>query len=430
MPNNDWIREKLIAYGYNTSPVYSMFEEYRRLFNYDRGEDSYKRQVRRINAQLIDANVVRPSTDNSFDGQDRYQETIEILPDGKYKSDKLLLMSSEQCKDVEYMLSAHGFDSGFWSLVSARNNIWNVYSKTDGVQQLYSSKITVKPAIPDFTEDWIRDTINSIDFKSIEASFYDYTESSKVVEINFADVHLGKFISELVSNSVYNTDLAIERYEASIDNAINKLNPFTIGKIIFPVGQDYLNIDNFEGTTTKGTRQDMNDFYEELYRKAFACLIRTVEKLRSVAPVSVIYVKGNHDKQSTFSMVCGLEQIYANIPGSNVTVDTATLQRKYITFGDILLGLGHGEEEKNRIFDCMQVDAGDNWHKKRKYFHLSHKHRESKVEKAGVIYQWLGSLSENCSWTWKSGFVGSEKKGHVFIYDEASGLEAEFFIKV
>ncbi|MGJ0846620.1 hypothetical protein ACR77J_08020 [Tissierella praeacuta] len=360
----------------------------------------------------------------------RYNETTEILENGNYKSDKLLKMSAEQSKDVDYLLKAHGFDSGFWQVTSARNNIWNVYSKQDGIQQLYSSKITVKPIIPEFKEEWIKDTIKNINFSNINIKTnHRFINTGKTVEINFCDVHIGKFINELVSNGLYDTDLAIQRYSDAIDDAIAKISIFDIRKIIFIVGQDYMNVDNLSGTTTKGTRQDMNDFYETIYKKAYSCLIETVEKLRKVAPVDVIYVKGNHDKQTTFSMVCGLEEMYKAMNIKDVNVDSGLKQRKYVTFGDVLIGYGHGEEERNRIFDCMQDDQRHNWHKTRKYFHLSHKHRESKQEKAGVIYQWLGALSENCNWTWSCGFVGSEKKGHVFVYDDEYGLEAEFFIK-
>ena len=387
-----------------------------------RGVENHLEYKREHEAEIIKDNEELP----------RYNETTEIMQDGSYKSDKLLKMTSEQSKDVNYLLKAHGFDNGYWQITGARNNMWNVYNKRDGVQQLYSSKITVKPIIPEFKEGWIRDTIKNIEYDkiNIKNNIYDIQEDSKTVEINFCDVHIGKFINELVSNGVYNTDLAIERYEKALDEGIKKSNMFSVKKYLFIVGQDYMNIDNLDGTTTKGTRQDMNEFYETTYKKALECLIRSIEKLRRIAPVNVIYVKGNHDKQSTFSMICGIEQMYKNMGITNVSVDSGLKQRKYVTFGDILIGYGHGEEEKNRIFDCMQNDVKEYWHKSKKYFHLSHKHRESKQEKAGVIYQWLGALTENCNWTWSCGFVGSEKKGHVFVYDDKNGLECEFFIKV
>lgn len=360
----------------------------------------------------------------------KYNESTEFSSDGTYKSDKLLKMSENESKDVDFLLKSHGFDGGFWQVLNAKNNIWNVYSKLDGVQQLYSSKITVKPIVPEFKQEWIKESIEGISFNSIKIKTNnEIKDNGKIVEINLCDVHIGKFINELVSNGIYNADLAIERYEKAINEGIVNTSMYNIKEYIFIVGQDYMNVDNLDGTTTKGTRQDMNDFYESIYKKAYKCLIRSVEKLRSKAPVRVIYVKGNHDKQSTFSMVCGLEEMYKQFNIQDVTVDSGMKQRKYVTFGDVLIGYGHGEEEKNRIFDCMQEDVKEHWHKKRKYFHLSHKHRESRQEKAGVNYSWLGALSENCNWTWSSGFVGSEKKGHVFVYDEIKGCIAEFYIK-
>lgn len=358
----------------------------------------------------------------------KYNESTELLSDGSYKSDKLLKMNSEQSKDVEYLLKAHGFDSGFWQITSAKNNIWNVYSKQDGVQQLYSSKITVKPIVPDFKDEWIENVINTIDtskFKIKEVNTYNL--DGVTVEINMADVHIGKFVSELVSNGVYDADIAVDRARQSLFRAISKVSHYKIKKIIFVGGQDFVNIDTLEGTTTKLTRQDMNEFYETIYEKALSLMIECVEILRDIAPVDFIYVKGNHDKLTTFTMFKALEKLYKDVEGVNI--DASMKQRKYRIIGNSLVGYSHGEEEKKRIFNCMQVDEMENWNKKYKYFHLSHLHSESKKEIGGVIYQWLGSLSENCKWTYGCGFVGAEKKCHVFVYDDVYGKESEFFIK-
>ena len=39
-------------------------------------------------------------------------------------------------------------------------------------------------------------------------------------------------------------------------------------------------------------------------------------------------------------------------------------------------------------------------------------------------------MSENCKWTYESGYVGAQKKGHVFVYDDESGLYGEFYINI
>lgn len=358
----------------------------------------------------------------------KYKESTEICSDGSHKSDKLLRMNEEESKDVNYLLRAHGFNSGFWQVVSARNNIWNVYSKQDGVQQLYSSKITVKPIVPEFKEEWMQRVIDGLDFSEINIQNVKHKEDGVTVEINYCDVHIGKYITALIAMGNYNSDIAINNFRQSLLKAINATSHYDIKKIVFVVGQDYINFDTIDGTTTKGTRQDMNEFYQAVYEKAFDLIVESIEALRRIAPVEVVYVKGNHDKQSTYTMLYGVHNIYKS--SNDVTVDYSMRQRKYKTYGNTLVGYGHGEEEKSRIFDCMQDDAKEYWGKKYKYFHLSHRHSESRKEKAGVIYNWLGSLSESCKWTWESGFVGSEKKGHVFVYDDNEGKIAEFFIKV
>lgn len=359
----------------------------------------------------------------------KYNETTELCSDGNYKSDKLLKMSKEESKDINYLLKAHGFDNGYWEIVNAKNNVWNVYSKQDGVQQLYSSKITVKPIVPEFKEEWIQNVIDNINLSKVKIKNYEQNIKDGItVEINFCDVHIGKYITALIAAGNYNSDIAIKQVREAINKAIERTSHYKIKKIIFVAGQDYMNIDTLQGTTTKQTRQDMHEFYQITYEKALDLLIETIETLRLVAPVDVIYVKGNHDKLTTYTMVTTLSKLYKDC--DDVNVDNSMRQRKYKVIGNTLLGLGHGEEEKSRIFDCMQEDQKENWNKKYKYFHLSHRHSESRKEKAGVIYNWLGCLSESCRWTWESGFVGSEKKGHVYIYDDEEGKIGEYFIKV
>src|SRR5690606_17317335 len=119
-----------------------------------------------------------------------YKETSEILANGSHKSDKLLKMTAEQSKDVEYLLQAHGFDSKSWELVNAKNNMWNVYSKQDKVQTLYSSRITVKPKVTGFDFDRLLELIENrkpIVVDKVESK----TGYSDLLEIPLYDMHFG-----------------------------------------------------------------------------------------------------------------------------------------------------------------------------------------------------------------------------------------------
>src|SRR6056297_1009584 len=66
-------------------------------------------------------NLKNQNEENDIESQ--YSESTELLSDGSYKSDKLLKMSEEDSKNPDFLLEAHGFDTGFWQISSARNNI-------------------------------------------------------------------------------------------------------------------------------------------------------------------------------------------------------------------------------------------------------------------------------------------------------------------
>ena len=113
-------------------------------------EEQKKSEVEQIHNDLNDKDLEKELSKN-------YKSTTEINRDGTQTSDKLIIMSEEESKDVEFLLKSHGFAVKSWELISARNNIWNVYSKQDGVQTLYSSKITVKPRLDNISLEEIKE---------------------------------------------------------------------------------------------------------------------------------------------------------------------------------------------------------------------------------------------------------------------------------
>ncbi|WP_270754131.1 helix-turn-helix domain-containing protein, partial [Leuconostoc lactis] len=74
---------------------------------------------------------------------------IVLNKDGSQSSSTTLQMTSEQAKDPDFVLRAHGFDPSEWDIISARNNFWQQNSQENGLIDLYQSKITVKPKSDD-----------------------------------------------------------------------------------------------------------------------------------------------------------------------------------------------------------------------------------------------------------------------------------------
>jgi len=381
-----------------------------------------EKTIEEVNKSTIDKQIHKEFNDNDLNT--KYKSTVELNKDGSQSSDKLIRMSEKDAKDVNFLLKAHGYDIYSWELLSARNNIWNIYSKQDGIKTLYSSKIVVKPKITKFDINWIKTAIEelNIDIPLIEQM--PYNVSGKTLEINLADVHIDKLCCIDETRNEYSTDIGIKRLWQVIEDIISKTQYYQIKKIILPFGQDFANIDNMFNTTTKGTAQDTDVKYDVLYKTLLKNIIQIVYRLSEIAPVKVIYVGGNHDKLTSFTMTEAMYWHFMN--NDNIEVDSIFNNRKYITIGKNLLGFAHGADEKKNIVYCMQNDVPELWGKsKYREFHLSHFHKEKMIdEQNGIIFRWISAICGTDAWTYNSGYVGSQKKAQSFIWDDNNGLES------
>lgn len=171
-----------------------------------------------------------------------YKSEQSINKDGTYTSNKLISITEDELKNPVSLLEAHGFDIKDWELVSARNNIWNVYSKQDGIQELYSSKIVVKPRT-NISLDEIKEFYNELlnTYSSPTVKKYE-NKNGLMFELPIVDLHLGKFSTSDIVNEEYNTQIARDCFNKVIDTCISRLQGVNIEKIIFPIGNDFLGV--------------------------------------------------------------------------------------------------------------------------------------------------------------------------------------------
>lgn len=366
------------------------------------------------------------SSDNSEnlikDAQKKFNYETSMNKDGTYSSNKLLVMNENESKDADYILKAHGFDSRCWKIISARNNIRQVISKQDGVITLYASFITVKPIV-DLTIEQIEDFYKELATKypSPKVEKRIFVDNGFMLEIPIQDTHFGKFsLSEDVSEP-YNFNLAKERFGYVIDDVIEQVKHFDIEKIIFPIGSDFFHIDNFNYTTTAGTNQNTDLSPQLIFKYGLECLIENIIKLSYIAPVEIFCVNGNHDYLSSYHAICSLQCYFHN--NENVTVNTDTKPRKYIEYGNNLIGFTHGDKEGKRIEGLMQVEAREAWGRTKFHeIHMGHLHSEQTREINGIIIRNLSSFTGTDNWHNRQGYVGALKKCESFLWDKENGL--------
>lgn len=338
-----------------------------------------------------------------------YKETTEILANGSYKSDKLLRMSNEEAKNPEYILKAHGFDVDEWELVNAKNNIWNVYSKQDGVQQLYSSKVTVKPKVDGFDMNKFIELIEKkVEPVHIEKSDAD-SKHSKLLEISLFDMHFP--ISDL------------EFYKNHLNEIVSKIRSRKWQKILIVVGQDLLHNDNFKGQTASGTlieKVDMVKAFDDALQ-FYTTLIS--ESIEHSLDVDCIYVKGNHDESMSYGFFRVLQATFPQ-----VKFEGSMKQRKGFVWEKIFIGITHGDKGANRLVENFLSEYGKLIAKADvKEIHSGHLHTEITKDKFGIVQRTLATANKTDDWHEDNGFVGAMKRFQLFEYSPSS-LDAIYYI--
>lgn len=328
-----------------------------------------------------------------------YKETIEIAGDGSHKSDKLLRMSSEQTKDVNFLLDAHGYDRDEWELVTARNNIWNSYSKQDGIMTMYASKITVRPRAGGFSMDKLLDVIKEVPSVLIK------TEKKKIkdkrlLEIPFFDSHFG------ISDYDY--------YEQTQLDTMDAIHSRKWEEILFIIGQDMLHNDNFRGQTSSGTQiedVDMPNAWADCKKFYYPLIEDAILQSNSV---KVIFSKGNHDESMGWAFVQLIKERYPQ-----VEVDDRFVERKAHTFGEVFIGVTHGDKARKNLHNLFPVEFPLQWARaKTRELHTGHFHVEDGKDVFGMMVRTLCTRNKTDKWHKDMGFVGAHKRFMLFEYNE------------
>lgn len=379
-----------------------------------------------IEEQKKNGNTYYSDNENKeLDMPKNYKETVELNKDGTQTSDKLLKMSQEECKDVNFLLKAHGYCTKTWELISARNNIWNVYSKQDGVQVLYSSKITVKPRIDNITMEEIKEHFEqfNLEYKTPIHIPTRYDADGKMLELNMADLHLGKLAWIGDSGENYDYKIARERFFYIINDVLTRTSHYKFNKILFIWSNDFFHYDSINITTTAGTRLDSDLRWQKLYKVGIEMLIEGIDLLSQYAPVETFYIGSNHDKMTSFYAINELYAWFRH--NNNIKINIEAQARKYVEFGNSLIGFTHGDsEKKNRIGKLMPIEAREAWGRTLYHeVHAAHFHSEQVVkEENGIIVRYISSPTSTDNWHYENGYVGAIKKAQSFIWDQESGL--------
>ncbi len=259
-----------------------------------------------------------------------------------------------------------------------------------------------------------------------------------MLEVSLMDTHLGKLAWAPETGRAYNTEIAERMYWTALEDLLARASHLRPKKVLFVVGNDLLHFDTLLGTTTAGTTQDRDVVWKQGFVHARTLMVQAIERLRAVAPVHVAVVNGNHDTMAVFYLGELLAAHFGRTP--DVKVDHSPTQRKYVHFGENLIGLTHGNMERERFLGLLMAQEQKSaWAVTRhREWHLGHYHisrRRMYVPRAcgslvmddtqGIMVRIIPSLASPDSWHASMGYSG-KLAAEAYYWDEHDGCVATF----
>lgn len=256
-------------------------------------------------------------------------------------------------------------------------------------------------------------------------------DSGNLLELSIFDLHFGKLCWGDETGQNYDSKIAETTFIRATEQLLDRTKGTNFARILFPVGNDFFNVDNAAATTTAGTPQSEDGRWQKSFVAGRAAMVRAIEMLRQVAPVSVVMVSGNHDYERVFYLGDVLQAWFHKTP--DVTIDNAPTQRKYFRFQKCLIGLTHGNNEKHTNLPLiMATEKPHDWAEtKFREFHLGHWHQKKELhfqpvfEQNGIRVRIIPSLCPPDAWHKSKGYEGL-RAAEAYIWNGEQGCVGQF----
>jgi len=251
-------------------------------------------------------------------------------------------------------------------------------------------------------------------------------------ELDIFDLHFGKLTWDEETGDNYDIKIARELFMTCLNQLIEQAKNYPVERIVFPIGNDFFNVDNIAETTVHNTPQDEDTRWKKTFVRGRQLIIEAIDTLRTIAPVDVLVIPGNHDFTRSFYLGDAVECWYHKCP--DITVNNGAKVRKYYRYGKCLIGYTHGSEEKFQELPYIMANEEPQLWAETAYreWHLGDKHHRREIkwvsteEYKGATVRFMRSLTSTDAWHYGKGYISSLRAGEGFIWDKNNGLVCEF----
>lgn len=336
-----------------------------------------------------------------------FEETIRHKANGEIEHDKLIQLTEEDAKNPKRVMELCGYDPNEWEVISCQVGFWTYRDKeTPDGKVSRTCKLKVKPKENRVT---LEDLINHFDsLPPVRIKREPLNEIKKLLEIPIYDAHFGI--------STY------EDYKQTQEKILTQIET-GYDQIIVILGQDALHVDNFNNTTTNGTRiqdvdviqmwEDARKFFEPIIEKA----------IQNSKICKVIYSPGNHDSSMSWSFT---QMVKARYP--QAIYDTSHDPWKIHEYGQNVIGYTHGEKNRKNLHNIFMANFPNEWGRATiREIHAGHYHVEDAKDYYGTVVRTLATRNKTDKWHYDNGFLGSHRRFQLFEYSR-EGLESIYYV--
>lgn len=294
------------------------------------------------------------------------------------------------------------------------------------VPLVHTETVFVRRTPDDITPEELVKIFNNLKFnaKAKVVRPLRYSERGLVLEIDLADIHVGNLpVDEGTSIS--------DRVSFVIEDIINRVEDrgINLREIYFVQLGDILHYDTMKRTTTGGTQLTSKGDNATIFDESAKIMISAIDRLRTLAPVVVIGIYGNHDRISSYMLMKALEFYYRDV--EDVEIDAGHSPRKFRKFGENLVFWEHGDVPlKNAMSLPLKEARKELGQSSFVEIHSGNFHHEKTIEKDGMIIRYVSSPAQTDEWHNEKAYVGAIHKVMSFVWDLNEGLRDTWYSKV
>ena len=332
-------------------------------------------------------------------------------------NDLTVTTKSLYIKTVEDLIQYSEVDMTEWRIASHESNSWEVTlgdkaTRGNGPQTYTNYQVKAKfvprvdPIKKVILEDFRNEALKySPKFPKIKRE--PSTKEGVLAELSVPDLHFGLLTwGKETLDRDYDIKIAEKMFFDALEYLIsNVTRMYKVDHFLFPIGNDFFNVNSALNTTFKGTPQSEDDRGKKSFTNAWKMLVTIIEKMLSIADVTLLIVPGNHDYEKAYYLGEVLYAWFKNC--DNVSVDNSPSTKKYFLYGNSLIGFLH-QIKKSKINEyplIMANDVPDLWNKaKFTEIHTGHLHKErmDEIQKTKIVS--LPSLVSLSEWASNEGY--------------------------